>query len=64
MRTLHELHLFCMAVMIELIAEMLTDTVNGRILMGILLSLMFIVWFRERYPNFPWRSPWDEDDYL
>lgn len=64
MKTLHELHLFCVAVMIELVAEMLTDTVSSRILMAILLGLMVIVWFKQRYPHFPWRTPWDEDDWL
>lgn len=64
MKVLHELHLFCLAVMIELIAELLTDSLQAQILMGSMLVLMFIVWFRQRYPHFPFRNPWDDDDWL
>ena len=64
MKVLHELHLFCLAVMIELIAELLTDSLQAQILMGSMLVLMGICWFRQRYPHFPFRNPWDDDDWL
>ena len=64
MKALHELHIFCVAVMIELLAEMLTDTVNHRVLMAVMLAMIFVVWFKQRHPHFLWRNPWDDDDWL
>lgn len=63
MKILHEMHVFCLAVLVELTAEWLTDYLHAQTLVGGIVVILFIVWFRKR-PHFPWRNPWDSDDWI
>lgn len=56
------LSVFAMAIWIEIIAEILSDTLSMRMMLCTMLAAMTIHWYRNRNrPHFPW---FDDDDWL
>lgn len=49
-----------LAVWIELVANLLTDHINSKLLLMSLITVMVIHWYRQR-PRLPWH---DDDDWL
>ena len=47
MNKLRTAHVFCLSTSIELLAEVLTDTLSHQVTLALVLSILVIVWYRD-----------------
>lgn len=60
MNKLRTAHLFCFSTGIELLAEVLTDTLSHQVTLALVLSILVITWYRDHRRNN--RHRWFDDD--
>jgi hypothetical protein len=62
MNKLRSAHVFCLSVCIELLAEVLTDTLSHQVTLALVLSILVIVWYRD-YRRSNQHRWFDDDDF-
>ena len=55
-------HVFCLSASIELLAEVLTDTLSHQVTLALVLSILVIVWYRD-YRRSNQHRWFDDDDF-